>query len=77
MAAIIGDAHGGRQRINEATGMSREEVARQEILGREEWPRLWAVIDEAVIDSKAPDGAKLTVSRRAWRAFLMAHAPGA
>ena len=28
-------------------------------------------------DSKAPDGTKLTVSRKVWRAFLKAHAPGA
>jgi len=28
----------------------------------------------AVRDSKAPDGAKLMVSRRAWRAFLETHA---
>ena len=31
----------------------------------------------AIRDSKAPDGAKLTVPREAWRAFLMAYAPGA
>ena len=31
----------------------------------------------AIRDSKAPDGAKLMVSREAWRAFLKAHAPGA
>ena len=29
----------------------------------------------AVRDSKASDGAKLTVSHEAWRAFLKAHAP--